>query len=144
MAELTLQHVAKTRDAIENYNFNPDMPLEAVVKQIVRNHIALHKIEPELHHILTEQIARIGGLDHQEQMFEDIRKKLLWMLQFHTETKTIKHPEIVIMMSFSTVEAVTHNTMLRQPELLDSELFEAELIRLILGFIINAERDENV
>lgn len=139
MAELKLQHVAKTKDAVDDLEFSSDMPLANIISQIVRNHIALHKLDPELHHVLTEQVARLGGLEHQDKMLVEIQDKILWMLNTHSATKSLKYPKLVMLMMVTTVEAVTHNAMLNNRELLDTDLFQTELIRLILNFIEGAE-----
>ena len=139
IAELKLQHVAKTKDAIDDLEFSPDRPLTDIISQIVRNHIALHKVDPELHHVLSEQVARLGGLDRQDKMLTEIQDKVLWMLNTHSSTKSLKYPKLVMLMTVTTVEAVTHNAMLNNRELLDTDLFQTELIRMILTFIEGAE-----
>ncbi len=141
IAALSLSHVTQIRDSLSDIEFSPDMKLETFVQLVVKNHIKLHRINPKLHHILTKEVSAYGALNHQQVLSDEIQEKLYWMMKYHTETAKLKNPQLILFMIMNSVEAITHTAMSSKMEYLDSPLFEAELVRLVLGFLSEAERD---
>lgn len=141
IAELSRRHVEDTRKAVQDIEISSATPMKDIARQMIRNHIALHKISPELHRVLSDEVPKLGGFDWQSELLFDIRSRLVSLLKSHPETRDISDSDLAVFLITSCVEAVTHDAIATRPGVILSGAIEEELMRLVMGYLQNATRE---
>ena len=114
-----------------------DIPIEKAVRRIVTVAIDAHRINPELHRVLAEQIPRAGKLD-----VEAFNREILSLVRAYFESRRNEMRKIDLdvatFICVSTIEAIAHNTVLNQAEMLSETTVRTlvdETTRMVVGFL---------
>ena len=110
-----------------------DRALDDVVHDIVAAMIEAHAVDPQLHHVLTEQVPREirtcriedDGATFVRGLLEVHRSKVREDLDLDVATFLLIH----------TVEGVTHAAVLDNPAMLQEPRFTRELARMITSYL---------
>lgn len=113
-------------------------PLPAVLRAVIKVSLEAHRLSPELHKVLIEQVPREGKLG----AALDISDRLTGMLQLHLQ-KRCAHlaPSRIRLISFvveTTVEALTHRAIIEGPRWLTTGALETEALNLLLPYLTQA------
>jgi AcrR family transcriptional regulator len=99
-------------------------PVEAAVRELVSVGIEAHRVNPELHRVLTEQIPRVGRLENIEAIDRDTYALVRGYLEAHRDEIDVADPDLAAFVCVTAVEALTHAAVLRRPEVLTGETAE--------------------
>jgi AcrR family transcriptional regulator len=114
-----------------------DMSIERAVRRLVTVAIEAHRIDPKLHRALAEQIPRAGKLD-----VEAFNREIHTLVRAYLESRRKEMRKIDLdvatFICVSTIEAVAHNTVLNQAEMLSDKMVRTlvdETTRMVVGFL---------
>lgn len=114
-----------------------DMPIEKAVRRLVTVAIEAHRIKPELHRVLAEQIPRAGKLDV-EASNREVHTLARAYFDGHREEMRKIDLDVATFICVSTIEAIAHNTVLNQAEMLSDKMVRTlvdETTRMVVGFL---------
>ncbi|PCJ22457.1 MAG: hypothetical protein COA96_14345 [SAR86 cluster bacterium] len=137
--ELSKQHLLQIGESINKDTIKlKHLPLEDIVRRLVRSHIQLHKVEPELHRILSNHVPETSAQSWKNELLIDIREKLFQLLSQHAQTRHIKNLSLALFIVMETVEAVVHAAVFEQTDELINGAVEEQLTRLIVGYLTSS------
>ena len=136
VAALLDRHIRETHAVLEAAlpGWNA-LPLREAVRAIVAAMIEMHAAEPALHRALMEQVPRGGRL---ERVTEVERRFAVHALAFLEARRNEIRPRNLEMAAFvvrQTVESLTHEVVLHQPERLDTDAFVDEVSELVFRYL---------
>jgi AcrR family transcriptional regulator len=115
-----------------------DMPIEKAVRRLVTVAIDAHRIDPKLHRVLAEQIPRTGQLADVEAFNREVHT----LVRAYFERRSIElrriDPELAAFICVSAIEAVAHNAVLNQAEMLSEKMMRTlvdETTRMVVGYL---------
>ena len=114
-----------------------DMPIEKAVRRLVTVAIEAHRINPELHRVLAEQIPRAGKLDV-EAFNREVHSLVRAYFDSHRKEMRKIDLDVATFICVSSIEAVAHNTVLNQAEMLSDKMVRTlvdETTRMVVGFL---------
>jgi AcrR family transcriptional regulator len=114
------------------------LPLAQAVRRIVAVAIAAHRVDPRLHRVLAEQIPRTGRLADVEVFNRENFAFFEAFLEAHRDELRVTDLSLAAFVCVTTIEALTHNTVLHRPDMLGDETVEAlvdEATRLVVGYL---------
>ncbi|WBL75572.1 TetR/AcrR family transcriptional regulator [Bradyrhizobium xenonodulans] len=114
-----------------------DMPIEKAVRRLVTVAIDAHRIKPELHRVLAEQIPRAGKLDV-EAFDREVHTLVRGYFENHRKEMRKIDLDVATFICVSTIEAVAHNIVLNQAEALPEKKVKVlvdETTRMVVGFL---------
>jgi hypothetical protein len=114
-----------------------DLPIEKAVRRLVTVAIDAHRINPQLHRVLAEQIPRAGKLD-----VEAFNREVHTLVRAYLESRRKEMRKIDLdtatFICVSAIEAVAHNTVLNQAEMLSEKTVRTlvdETTRMVVGYL---------
>jgi AcrR family transcriptional regulator len=114
-----------------------DMPVEQAVRRLVTVAIEAHRINPNLHRVLAEQIPRAGKLDV-EAYSREIHSLVRSYFERHRKDMRKTDLDVATFICVSTIEAVAHNAVLNQAEMLNEKMVKVlvdETTRMVVGYL---------
>lgn len=115
-----------------------DSPIEVAARALVAVMIHAHRVDPDLHRILVEQTPRIGRLDNVEAFEREAKTLVRAYLEAHRDEIAMDDLDLAAFVCVTTVEALTHAAVVRQPDSLKGDGAERlieEVTRLIVGYL---------
>jgi AcrR family transcriptional regulator len=112
-----------------------DAPIQVAAREVIRAMIAAHRIDPDLHRVLVEQVPRLGRLQRIEE-FETHTCTMLraWLAARRKEIRP-KNVDLAAFIVAHAVEALTHGAVLHRPELLHHEGLVDEATELVVRYL---------
>lgn len=120
------------------------MPIEAAAREFVSVAIDGHRVNPKLHGVLAEQIPRVGRLENIEANVRQGYALVRGYLEAHRDEIDVEDLDLAAFICVTTVEALTHAAVLRNPELLAPDRvdgFIEETSQLIVRYLRRADAD---
>lgn len=111
-----------------------DAPVERAVASFVRSMLAAHRVEPELHRVLVQQVLHLG-LEHLDSTQNQARAIVLRWLEHRREDIVPRDLEAAAFVLVASVQAVTHGAVLYEPARLADGSLEAELVALVCRYL---------
>lgn len=114
-----------------------DMPIEQATRRLVTVAIDAHRINPELHRVLAEQIPRAGKLDV-EAFNREVHTLVRAYFNNHRKELRKIDLDVATFICVSTIEAIAHNTVLNQAEMLSDKMVRTlvdETTRMVVGYL---------
>lgn len=114
------------------------LPLEEAVRRLVAVAIEAHRVSPELHRVLTEQIPRIGPLEHVETANRAAHAVFRAYLESRRDELGVADVKLAAFVCATSIEALAHNAVLHHPDLSSEDATRALIdhsVRLILGYL---------
>ncbi|MEM7662099.1 MAG: TetR/AcrR family transcriptional regulator [Pseudomonadota bacterium] len=136
VAELAHRHKQETLAAVKEVTFTPDEPIQNIIRRIVRNHIRLHSVDPEMHIALARELPRLGVMDWHEELNHDIYKSLRKLFDAHPLTAKYANPDLVLFILRTSVEAIIHKAIIERDSDVRSGALEDELTRLVSSYLV--------
>jgi AcrR family transcriptional regulator len=97
------------------------LSVEDAVRRLVTVAIEAHRVDPDLHHVLAEQIPRIGPLEHVEGANREAHARFKAYLESHREQLAVANCELAAYICATTIEALAHNAVLHQAEIFSQD-----------------------
>jgi AcrR family transcriptional regulator len=113
-------------------------PLAQGVRKLIAVAVKAHRVDPQLHRVLAEQIPRVGKLEKLEAF--NSRNFTLFREYLESRRDEIGAPDLDLatFVCVTSIEALTHNAVLHLPGMLADEAMDAlvdEATRLIVGYL---------
>jgi AcrR family transcriptional regulator len=113
-------------------------PLDQGILTLVAMAVQAHRIDPKLHRVLAEQIPRVGRLEKVETFERENYALFKSYLQSHCDEIAVANLDLAAFIGVTSIEALTHNAVLHQPEMLADETMDAlidDATRLIVQYL---------
>lgn len=117
-----------------------DSPLDVLLLAIIRSSLDAHRLQPELHKVLIEQIPRVGLYVQALELSEQLSSLLSEHLAKHCPRMPAHRLQMLVFILETTIEALTHRAVLECPQWLSSGELEAEAFSLLDPYIKRAVR----
>jgi len=115
-----------------------DLEIEKAVRKLVTVAIEAHRIDPKLHRVLAEQIPRTGQLKDVEAFNREVHTLVRAYLESRRKEMRKIDPGMATFICVSAIEAVAHNTVLNQAEMLSEKTVRTlvdETTRMVVGYL---------
>ena len=115
-----------------------DLPVDKAVRKLVTVAIDAHRINPKLHRVLAEQIPRTGQLADVEAFNREIHTLVRAYLESRRKEMRKVDVDVATFICVSAIEAVAHNTVLNQAEMLSDKMVRTlaeETTRMVVGYL---------
>ncbi len=115
-----------------------DGPLDAAIRELIATMIEAHRVDPQLHRVLVEQIPRTGRLAEVEGFDREALAIVRGYLELHRDRIHAVDLDLAAFICVSSVEAVTHGAVLHCPELIADDKVPAfidEVARLVSRYL---------
>ena len=113
-------------------------PVDKAVRKLVAVAVKAHRVDPELHRVLAEQIPRLGKLENSERFNSENYALFRTYLQSHRDELAVGDLELASFVCVTAIEALTHNAVLHNSKMLSDERMQAlidEGARLVIGYL---------
>ncbi|SRR5579871_3466626 len=113
-------------------------PIEAAAREFVTGGIEAHRVNPELHRVLDEQVPRSEQLRNIEAIDPNIYSLVRGYLEAHRDELDAEDLDLAAFICVTVVEALTHAVVLQRPDLLNgkkSERFVDDVTRLLVRYL---------
>jgi AcrR family transcriptional regulator len=113
-------------------------PVEVAAREFVSVAIDAHRVDPELHRVLAEQVPRIGPLENVEAVNQESYSLIRGYLEAHRDEIAVADLDVAAFLCVTAVEASTHAAVLRHPEMLTdekAEKFVDEVTELVVRYL---------
>lgn len=113
-------------------------PVEVAVRRLVAVAMDAHRIDPRLHRVLAEQIPRTGRLEDVEAFNREAHSLFRAYLERHKDELRVVDLDLATYICVNSIEALTHNAVLRGPVMLSEERVDAlidEATRLVVRYL---------
>ncbi|MBR0775939.1 TetR family transcriptional regulator [Bradyrhizobium diazoefficiens] len=114
------------------------MPLDKAVRRLVTVAIEAHRIDPKLHRVLAEQIPRTGQLAEVEAFNREVHALVRFYLDSRRKEMRKIDPGLAAFICVSAIEAVAHNMVLDEAEMLSERMVKAlvdETTLMVVGYL---------
>lgn len=121
-----------------------DMPIDKAVRKLVTVAIEAHRINPNLHRVLAEQIPRSGRLAEVEAFNHEVHALVRAYLESRRKEMRKIDPALAAFICVSAIEAVAHNTVLNQAEMPSEKMVRTlvdETTRMVVGYLRKSTND---
>jgi AcrR family transcriptional regulator len=113
------------------------LPLHEAMRKFVAVALDAHRLDPQLHRVLAEQIPRVGKLEKLEVFGRENFTLFRAYLEGVRDELGVKDLELAAFVCVTAIEAMTHNAVLHQSRML-ADRMEAlidEGARLVTGYL---------
>jgi AcrR family transcriptional regulator len=115
-----------------------NLPIEKAVRRLVTVAIEAHRINPNLHRVLAEQIPRTGQLKDVEAFNREVQTSVRAYLESRRKEMRKVGLDVATFICVSAIEAVAHNTVLNHAEMLTEKMVRTlvdETTRMVVGYL---------
>jgi len=112
--------------------------IEVAAHEFVSVGIHAHRVNPELHRVLAEQVPRTGRLENIEATQRDAYTLVRGYFEAHRDELGVADLDIAAFICVTAVEALTHAAVLHRPEILTGEKagrFVDDVTRLVVRYL---------
>lgn len=113
-------------------------PLDKAMRKFVAVAVEAHRLDPQLHRVLAEQIPRVGKLEKLETFSRENFSLFRAYLEGVRDELAVDDLELASFVCVTTIEALTHNAVLHHSKVLTDDQMEAlidEGARLVTGYL---------
>lgn len=113
-------------------------PMDKAIRRFVAVAVQAHRLAPQLHRVLAEQIPRVGKLEKLETFSRENFSLFRTYLEGVRDQLGVDDLELASFVCVTTIEALTHNAVLHHARVLADERMEAlidEGARLVTGYL---------
>jgi AcrR family transcriptional regulator len=111
------------------------LPLRPAARAIIELVVRAHAVDPALHRVLMDQVPRTGRIAELANFEKDLHRMVVAWLEAHRSELRVKDLELAAFLAGATVEAITHFTVLYQPERLRDPAFLDEATDLVVRYL---------
>ena len=113
-------------------------PLAQAVRDLITVMIDAHRVDPQLHRVLVEQIPRTGTLTEVEGFDRESHALVRAYFEVHKKELRPIDLDLAAFVCVASVESLTHGAVLHYPQLLARgkvESFVDEVTRLVVRYL---------
>jgi AcrR family transcriptional regulator len=113
-------------------------PLGVGVRTLVEAAVEGHRLEPDLHRVLAEQIPRVGALEEVEAFNRQYHGLFKAYLDAHKDELRALDIDLAAFVCVTSIEALTHTAVLHRSEFISegaAGMLVDEATRLVLGYL---------
>jgi AcrR family transcriptional regulator len=114
-------------------------PVEVGVRKLVAAAIEAHRVDPDLHRVLAEQIPRTGALDDVEVFNREAYGLFRAYLEDHRAELRAVNLDLAAFVCVTSIEALTHTAVLHRADILSDRAAGTlvdEATRLVLRYLL--------
>lgn len=114
------------------------LPFASGIHRIVAAAVEAHRVDPNLHRVLAEQMPRMDRLEHAEAFNREAQTLFRGYLEEHRDDMRAPNLDLAAFVCGSAIEALSHNAVLHHSEAFDDthmEILIDETTRLVLGYL---------
>lgn len=114
------------------------LPFEQGVRRLVAAAVEGHRVDPELHRVLAEQIPRTGRLGNVGMFDREPYALFKAWLEDHRHELRVADLELAAFICGTSIEALTHNAVLHHADMLTDEAVATlidETTRMVIGYL---------
>ena len=114
------------------------LPVEKAIRRLVAMAIEAHRVDPELHRVLSEQIPRTERLENVETANRQAQALFRAYLESRRDEIAVTDLDLAVFICATSIEALAHNAVLHHAALASdaaAEVLIDETTRLILGYL---------
>jgi AcrR family transcriptional regulator len=111
------------------------LPLRPAARAMIELVVEAHAVDPALHRVLMEQVPRTGRLGKVADFEADLHRLVVGWLETHRDELRVRDLDLAAFLAAATVEAITHFTVLYQPERLREPAFLDEATDLVVRYL---------
>lgn len=122
-----------------------ERPIELGAREMVSAAIDAHRVDPDLHRVLAEQVPRVGQLAEIDAVERYAGAFVRGYLEAHRSEIGVADLDLAAFVLTSTVESLTHNAVLHRPDILADDkagAFVDEVTGLLLRYLRPPDRSE--
>jgi AcrR family transcriptional regulator len=115
-----------------------ERPIEVGARELVSAAIEAHRVDPDLHRVLAEQVPRVGRLAEVDAVGRYAGTFVRGYLEAHRSEIDVPDLDLAAFVLTSTVESLTHNAVLHRPDVLSDDKagsFVDEVTGLLLRYL---------
>jgi len=118
------------------------LDLAPAIAKLVRAAVDAHLVDPALHRVFDEQVPRMGQLAKIEALEGETFRLVRRYLEQRRSEIAVRDLDSATSILVTTVEALTHQFVIRRPDAPDRERdrFIDEVTRLVVGYLQPARR----
>ena len=113
-------------------------PLKQAVHKLVAIAVKAHRVDPQLHRAIAEQIPRVGKLEKLAAFNRENYALFKTYLESHRDEVRVADLDLASFICVTSIEALTHHAVLHHSEALSGEALDAlidEATRLVVGYL---------
>jgi AcrR family transcriptional regulator len=113
-------------------------PIEQGVRKLVAVAVKAHRVDPDLHRVLAEQLPRVGELETLGTFNRENYALFRTYLESHRDELSVDDLELASFVCVTSIEALAHNAVLHHSGRFSDEAMEAlidEAARLVIGYV---------
>jgi AcrR family transcriptional regulator len=113
-------------------------PVEQGVRKLVAVAVKAHRVDPDLHRVLAEQLPRVGELETLGTFNRENYALFRTYLESHRDELSVDDLELASFVCVTSIEALAHNAVLHHSGRFPDEAMEAlidEAARLVIGYV---------
>jgi AcrR family transcriptional regulator len=114
--------------------------IEEAARTIIRAVFAAHRVNPKLHRVLVEQMARLGTFESFDAFETQTQALAEQFLASHRAELRPRNVKVAARVAVLAVRGVTLWTLLRNPEQLDDEEFIDEITDMVTRYLVKERR----
>jgi AcrR family transcriptional regulator len=114
------------------------LPIEDAIRSLVAIAIEGHRVDPQLHCVLAEQIPRTGSLEHLGTVNPEAQAAFRAYLESRRDELCVEDVALATFVCATSIEALAHNAVLHNAELCSDDAVAAlisETTRLIVAYL---------
>ena len=112
--------------------------LEETVRAMVTANIEGHRIDPPLHHVLSEEVPRLGELDWRSEFRRQGVGQVRALLERHRDEIVVADLDLAAFLLATAVDSVVHVTAGERADRLADGTLTDELCSMIIRYLTNA------
>ena len=112
-----------------------DAPLPTAVRRMVTFMLEAHSVDPALHHVLNEQVPRVGRLHRMHEIEERMRGLTRSYLERKRAEVRPQDLDVASFIAVQTIEALTHAASAPHSPPLDHAALVEEVTQLIVRYL---------
>ncbi|MHB8419501.1 MAG: TetR/AcrR family transcriptional regulator [Myxococcales bacterium] len=133
---LVERHVARMQKQLEDMVARVgDMPIEQAVPAYVKAMFDVHRVEPKLHKVFSEQLPKLAGRETFQRWADDAEAVVRAYLEGHREKLRPKDLDMAAFVLVHAVDSLTHAVVILKPRYLERESLADEVSELVLRYL---------
>jgi len=138
LAELIQRHMSRMFEVMATTAQQGETSsIEQAARTIIRAVFAAHRVNPKLHRVLVEQMARLGTLETLDAFEAQTQALAEQFLASHRAELRPRNVKLAARAAILAVRGVTLWTLLRSPEQLADEEFIDEITDMVTRYLVN-------
>jgi AcrR family transcriptional regulator len=136
VADLIERHVEERRATMAaELGRVATLPAREATRLMIDSIMAAHRVNPELHRVLIEQVPRIGRLARLQELAQKTRDLLASILAARRKELAIDDPALAAFVLQSAIEGIFQRAVVYHPERMQDPRLREEVTRLVTSYL---------